>query len=136
MLQVLHLSLGFGLQDNLTRPALWEIFLVVNRINGAAVDNVLRSFTCPALTKLTLQTATEWTSITYETLKWQYNFEKLQEVKFVRRFALPVSFILQNAPILHSLSLEQDNIMDSIAIAGLSDGSLWRFLKRLRLDIL
>lgn len=34
---------------------------------------------------------------------------------------------------LHSLSLERDGIMDNIAIVGLSDGSLGRFLRRFRL---
>lgn len=36
---------------------------------------------------------------------------------------------------LDSLSFEADSIMDNIAIAGLSDGSLGRFLRRLRLGL-
>ena len=62
MLQVLHFSLCRGLLDGLTMPALWDIFIKVDSLNGTAVDNVLRSFTCPVLTKFTLKTFARWTS--------------------------------------------------------------------------
>ena len=105
----------------------------MDSLNGTAVDNVLRSFTCPVLTKFTLKTFARWTSETYGIIKQQYNFKRLQEVNFLKGPALPVSSILQDASMLHSLSLERDGIMDNIAIVGLSDGSLGRFLRRFRL---
>ena len=36
---------------------------------------------------------------------------------------------------VHSLSLEKDGVMNDSAIAGLSDGSLGRFLKRFKICI-
>jgi hypothetical protein len=136
MLQVLHFSLRRDLLDDLTMPALWDIFIKVDTLNGTAVDNVLRSFTCPVLTKFTLKTSVRWTSETYGIIKQQYNFKRLQEANFLSFFmgpTLPVFSIFKDTPMLHSLSLERDGIMDNIAIMGLSDGSLGRFLRMLRL---
>ena len=122
--------------EELTMPSLQEFILetCVEMIDGIELDRILRGFALPSLTKFSLYTKAYWTSDTYEIIKRQYNLQKLQEVGFLGCFTLPVSFVLYNSPMLHSLRLDYDAILDDDAITGISNGTLGRFLKVLELS--
>lgn len=104
-------------------------------VNGTEVDNVLRSFMCPSLTQFTVLIRDGWTCETFHILKRQYNMQELREAKFLGAFALPVSFFLRDAPMLHSLSLGESAITDDEALIGISTGTLGRFLRGLEINI-
>ena len=97
-------------------------------------DHFLRSFVCPSLTKFSLSAYDGWTAA-FKILKRQYNIHELREVAFKGYFALPVSSFLRDAPMLNSLLLRWNDIMDDDAIIGISNGSLGRFLKSLEIHI-
>ena len=136
------LSLGI-LQDpdsdaleQLTMSSL-RIFTLTARVTGTEVDKMLRCFMCPNLTKFTfgLQTHGNWTCETFGILKKQYNMQELREAKIVANLSLPVSSFLRDAPMLHSLSLERNAIMDDDAVIGVSNSTLGRFLRRLDINV-
>jgi hypothetical protein len=137
MLEALALSIcRSAVLDPLLMPLLRT--LAVN-INLAAFDNndhtqILRSFTCPSLTKFSLVTCGSWTREILEILKRQYNMQGLREFEFKGPFALHVSSCLRSAPMLHSLSLRQA-VLDDEAITGVSNGSLGRFLRKLEIQM-
>jgi hypothetical protein len=54
--------------------------------------------------------------------------QELRHAKFVGNFALPVSYFLRDAPMLRSLSLQWDAIIDDETVIGVSNGTLGRFL--------
>jgi hypothetical protein len=62
--------------------------------------------------------------------------QSIREVEFVGDFALALSIssILRNAPMLRSLSIRRNAILDDQAIAGISDGTLGRCLQRLEIS--
>ncbi|KAF8335575.1 hypothetical protein F5887DRAFT_1079101 [Amanita rubescens] len=139
-LQVLHLSV-FKLyiaeleEHRLSMPSLRDIILDVdmNLVDGIQLDRILRSFACPSLTKFTLLTEAYWTSETFQIIKQQYNMQQIQELDFSCNFALPVSSLLRDAPMLRSLS-SRDAIMDDEAIYSISNGTLGRFLRKLNIS--
>ena len=133
VLEALILSIYcIGISDQLTMPSLRDFSL--DLISYGSVDNhaqILRSFTCPSLTKFSLATSNRWTCETFEILTQQYNMQELVEATIYGDFALPVSSFLQEAPMLHSLSLGRNAIMDEEAVIGISNGTLGRFLRSL-----
>ncbi|KAF8351743.1 hypothetical protein F5887DRAFT_1277545 [Amanita rubescens] len=140
-LQVLKLNIYPFHVDSLkalTMPSLldFSLTLEVNEdLLGPEVnfDKILRSFTCPSLTKFELYGSPYWTTETVEILKRQYNLQRLREVEFRRAItvALPVSHLLRSAPMLHSFSIGRAAILDDDTIIGISNGTLARFLRRL-----
>ncbi|KAF8351742.1 hypothetical protein F5887DRAFT_1440 [Amanita rubescens] len=126
--------------EELTLPSLLDFSLEIQidtDIGRMEIDEILRSFTCPCLTKFTLTSDwAGWTHKTFGILTQQYNMQNLQEVKFVGGFALALSIssILRNAPMLRSLSVRRNGILDDQAIAGISDGTLGRCLQRLEIS--
>jgi hypothetical protein len=56
----------------------------------------------------------------------------LEEINLVG-FPLSISSILRNAPMLHTLSVGDDAILDDAAVIGISSGTLGRFLTNLSL---
>lgn len=102
---------------------------------GVSVDNHLRTFMYPSLVSFSLHTAGNWTREVLEILKRQYDMQELRTVKIGSYVALPVSSLLRDAPMLHSLSLGWDAIMDDEAVIGISNGTLGRFLKKLAFSI-
>ena len=84
-------------------------------------DQILRSFICPSLTKFTLN-ANDGKTKSYQILKQQYNIQELREVAFEGCFALPASSFLRDAPILNSLLLGPNDIMDGDTVMGISNG--------------
>ncbi|KAF8351744.1 hypothetical protein F5887DRAFT_932183 [Amanita rubescens] len=142
MLQALQLRIAKESQvqdplEGVAIPSLLDFHLEVgvNRRNGQALDGILRTFTCHSLTKFTLCTAAYWTSGTCEVLGQQYNMQRLQEVQIFGHMVLPVSFVLQKAPMLRVLSVRLGAILDDQAVMGISDGTLGRCLRRLKLAI-
>lgn len=142
MLQALHLKVAkeCRVQDALedvAMPSLLDFNLQVSLHghNGEVLDKILCSFTCHSLTKFSLVTYTHWTSSTFEVLGRRYNMQRLQEVHFSGSMVLPVSVVLQKAPLLCKLSVISGAILDDQAIMGISVGTLGRCLRRLELDI-
>ena len=123
----------YPLPTVLSLPNLQNLTLrFCGRPNGC--NEVIRSFVCPALTRFELATSS-WRPSTFEAIKKQYNLERLQECVLIIKHTpgtLWASSILRNAPMLHSLQLPECAIMDTEAIAGLSNGTLGRFLQKLR----
>jgi hypothetical protein len=74
-------------------------------------ERILRSFVCPSLTKFSLSAHDCWTE-TFQILKRQYNMQELREAAFNGSLRLPVSPLLRDAPMLHSLLLGWDDRMD------------------------
>ena len=122
--------------EKLTMPSLQEFVLETceGMINGMELDKILRGFTFPSLITFNLYTEAFWTSDTFPILKRQYNLRRLEEIGFWGGFTLAVSSILYNSPMLRSLQLERDAILDDEAIAGISNGTLGQFLKTLELS--
>jgi hypothetical protein len=61
--------------------------------------------------------------------------QELREVTILSPFTLPVSFFLRSTPMLHSLSLHQNAIVDDKALVGMSNGTLGQFLRRLAIHV-
>ena len=137
MLEVLSLQIyGIGVWEQLTMPSLRNLTLQLGMANGTEIDNILRSFMCPNLTHFTLKIRDNCqTCETFDILKQQYNMQELREAHFWRAFVLPVSSLLRAAPILHSLSLRRNAMMDEEALIGISNGTFGRFLRKLEIDI-
>jgi hypothetical protein len=125
------------LEQPVEMPSLRAFVLNAKVVIGTEVDKMLRCFMCPTLTmfKFALLTHGNWTCETFGILKQQYNIEKLREAVFVGNFSLPVSSFLRDAPMLHSLSLSRNAIMDDDAVIGVSNGTLGRFLRKLDINI-
>jgi len=106
-------------------------------IRGHPSIEVILSFACPALTRFVLDLRSPWTPETFKAIK-QYNLERLQEFVLIiqgdKSDALSASSILENVPMLHSLHLPACAIMDTEAIAGLSNGTLGRYLRKLHIS--
>jgi hypothetical protein len=141
MLQALVLSISefqINSLEALMMPSLRDFTLVVNAEpeveGGIDIDEILLKFTCPSLAKFKLTAHNFWTIKSFEILQRQYNMQGLHEIDF-NRFPLPISSILQNAPAIRVLSIEQDAILDDAAIIGISRGTLGRFLTELDLCI-
>ena len=120
-------------EQKLNMPSLLDINLQVDMamVDGIRLDRILRGFTCPSLTKFTLVTSAYWTGETFQILKQQYNMQQIQEFEIIScNFAMPVSSILRDAPMLRSLS-SRNAIMDDEAIFSISNGTLGRFLRKL-----
>jgi hypothetical protein len=135
---VVHLNSGL---EELSLPSLLDFSLEIqigtDTIGRMEVDEILRSFTCPCLTKFTLTSdRAGWTRKTFGILTQHYNMQNLQEVEFLGGFALALSIssILRNAPMLRSLSVRRNGILDDQAIAGISDGTLGRCLQTLKIS--
>ncbi|KAF8348899.1 hypothetical protein F5887DRAFT_540832 [Amanita rubescens] len=132
MLQILDLYLDIDVFENLTMPCLLDFLLAIDMEDneGRELDKVLCCFTCPSLENFTLYANhTPWTFKTIEILKQQYNMHNLQEAEFNDGCGLPVSSILQNAPMLRRLSLPPGVVLDATAIDGISYGILGRHLR-------
>ena len=136
-LQVLSLTVfefnivDIDLEGQLNMPSLRDIYLDVDGdvVNGKQLDRILRGFTCPSLTKFKLSTNAYWTCETFQILKLQYNMQQIEELEFFCcNFAMPVSSILRDAPMLRSLST-RNAVMDDEAIFGISNGTLGWFLR-------
>ena len=129
-----HLNSSFSSLEDLTLPSLSDFSLYIGV--EIALDEILCSFTFPCLTKFTLGSGLAcWTRKTFSILAQQYNMQNLHEVRFSGGFALTLSIspILRNAPMLRSLSVRWDTILDDQAITGISDGTLGRCLQRLEI---
>ena len=100
--------------------------------NPTECDQILRSFVCPSLTKFSLSAYDGWTEA-FKILKRQYNMQGLREVALKGYFTLRASDFLRDAPMLHSLFLGWQDIMDVEAVVGISNGSLGRFLRQLEI---
>jgi hypothetical protein len=139
MLEALSLQIfGIGMWEQLTMPSLRNLTmqLISGMVtNGMDIDNMLRKFLCPALTQFALIFHGSWTCETFEILKQQYNMQELRELKIFGTFALPISSILRDAPMLHSLSLRQNPMMDEEALIGVANGTLGQFLRGLEIDM-
>ena len=122
----------------LTMPSLRDFCLRVDLDEAAYVDDgadadaVLHCFTCPSLVRLQLYVYARWTVESFKIIKGQYNMQGLEEIKLFH-FPLSVSSILQNAPMLRTLSVRRDAILDDAAIIGISTGTLGRCLTNLTL---
>ena len=135
MLEVLSLQIfDVGVLEQLTMPSLKNLTMTLVK-HSADVDNILRSFMFPSLTEFTLCIGGGWTCETFDIFKQQYNMQGLREATFFGAFALPVSSLLRDAPMLHSLSLRNNAIMDEEALIGVANGTLGRFLTRLEINI-
>ena len=122
------------LLDPLTMPSLRTFSIQVEMATGIALDKILRYFTCPTLTEFYFvlnPRGGDWTCETFGILKQRYNMQELREAMFVGNFSLPVSSFLRDAPMLLSLSLGRNAIMDDDAIIGISNGTLGQFLTEL-----
>ncbi|KAF8335593.1 hypothetical protein F5887DRAFT_609835 [Amanita rubescens] len=130
---------GTGPLPTFSIPNLQHLTLEIYGFPNNRCSEVIRSFSFPALTRLTLDSCSwgSWTPRTLEVIKEQYNLERLQEYVLVIRGNKPdelsASSILRNAPMLRSLQLPECATMDAEAIAGLSNGTLGRFLRKLRI---
>ena len=133
VLEALTLSItNNGVLEQVTMPSLRNLTMEFEPGDSEEeVDQILRNLACPSLTELSLETYGSWTCETFEILKQQYNMPELREATIYGGFVLPVSAFLLEAPMLHSLSLGWDAIMDDEAVIGVSSGSLGRFLRRL-----
>lgn len=137
MLEILHLPIpNSGVSEQLTMSSLriLTMDLLPTVLNHTEFGHILRSFVCPSLTKFSLTAYDGWNE-TSNILKRQYNSKELREVAFKGYFQLSVSSFLRDVPMLHSLSLVWDDIMDDDAVIGISNGSLGRFLLRLEIYI-
>ena len=119
--------------EQLTMPLLWKFSLNAKVVTGTEVDKMLRCFIRPTLTDFTsiLHADGNWTCKTFGILKQQYNMQELREATFVGNFSLPVSAFLHNAPMLQSLTLGRNAIIDDDAVIGISNGTFGRFLREL-----
>ncbi|KAF8335576.1 hypothetical protein F5887DRAFT_988717 [Amanita rubescens] len=142
-LQVLHFQVSRHQADQFDKlkgqeialPSVRELSILFQPKFGIELDMVLRRFTCPSLTRFTLNTFRSYcTGETLGILKQQYNMQRIQDVELHGSFALPVSSILQDAPALRTLSLSSNEaIMDDKAIIGISNGTLGRSLTTLKM---
>ncbi|KAF8719070.1 hypothetical protein AX14_011487 [Amanita brunnescens Koide BX004] len=121
--------------EQMITPSLRNLIMTFSESEGVSVDNHLRTFMYPSLVSFSLHTAGNWTREVLEILKRQYDMQELRTVKIGSYVALPVSSLLRDAPMLHSLSLGWDAIMDDEAVIGISNGTLGRFLKKLAFSI-
>jgi hypothetical protein len=123
MLEALSLQIyGTGLWEQLTMPSLCNFTMLLGP-EIFNVDNALPSFMCPSLTQFSLHICDQ-TLETFDILKQQYNIQGLREAAFLGAFTLPVSSFLQDAPMLHSLSLQGEAIIDEDALISISNGTL------------
>ena len=130
-LQVLRLMIRkfhINALQELTLLSLRDFCLYIDYDVDAGTDliAVLHSFTCPSLVKLKLCVCapqTAWAVESFEIIRQQYNMQGLEEIEFAR-FPLSISSLLQNAPMLHTLSVRKDAILDDAAIIGISSGTL------------
>ncbi|KAF8343305.1 hypothetical protein F5887DRAFT_973354 [Amanita rubescens] len=120
--------------QELTIPSLRDFCLTIDEDVEESTDlnMILRSFTCPSLVNLELNVCGPWAFETFEIIKQQYNMQGLEEIKLFN-FPLSTSSILRNAPMLRTLSVKRDAILDDAAIIGISSGTLGRFLTNLNL---
>ncbi|KAF8343460.1 hypothetical protein F5887DRAFT_1283517 [Amanita rubescens] len=137
-LQVLNLQIHrfyIKLLQELTMPSLRDFTLSVwmDTNEGTDLDGILRSFICPSLVRLELNFYGPWTVESFEIIKRQYNMQGLEEI-VLGCFPLSISSILQNAPILRTLSVRKGVVLDDAAIIGISSGTLGRFLTNLNLS--
>jgi len=136
-LQVLKLEI-YGLHidalQKLTMPSLRDFSLRVGEEveEGTDLNAILHNFSCPSLIKLGLYVYGTWAVDSFEIIERQYNMQGLEEIKLVN-FPLSISSVLRNAPILRTLSVRGDTILDDAAIIGISSGTLGRFLTNLNL---
>ena len=138
MLEVLQVFIQeITVPEQLTLPSLRDLamFLETEERNGTEVDEILRSFVCPSLTKFSLFAHGDWTSETFQILKRQYDMQGLRDANIDGYFTLPVSSFLNDAPMLYSLSLGRNSIMDDEAIIGMSNGTLGQRLRKLDINI-
>ena len=135
MLEALSLSIfHIGVWEQLTMLSLRDFTMHLFLDVGTEVDNILRGFMCPSLIKFTLTFYGNWTCETFEILKQQYNMQELRVSKIAGNFVLPVSSLLRDAPMLHSILLP-NVAMDEEALIGISNGTLGRFIGRLEIYI-
>jgi hypothetical protein len=122
--------------DQLTMPSLRTFSLHVKVDTGMEIDKILRYFMCPTLAEFDflLDLHGDWTCETFGILKQHYNMQELREATFVGNFSLPVSSFLRDAPMLRSLSLGRNAIMDDDAVIGISNGTLGQFLRELDIN--
>jgi len=137
MLQVLSLLIcksHINALQEFTMPSLRYFRLVTGYDvdEGTDLDAILHSFACPSLVRLELRAYSLWTVESLETIKRQYNMQGLEELNLAS-FPLSISSILQNAPMLRTLSVGSGAILDDVAITGISNGTLGRFLTNLDL---
>ncbi|KAK2460471.1 hypothetical protein APHAL10511_007518 [Amanita phalloides] len=138
LLQELHLCIQLRRSEHLapleelTIPSLWYICLELST-KVEHTNKILRSITCPALVELVIHDG-EWSKETYEIIKQQYNLQGLEVFELsLYKHTIPASAILKDAPKLRRLEMRGsmiDNIDDE-AIAGLSNGTLGRYLREL-----
>ncbi|KAF8321464.1 hypothetical protein F5887DRAFT_1030530 [Amanita rubescens] len=134
-LQVLNLEIRkfqIDTLEELTMPSLRDFCLTVSEDveGGTDLNVILHSFTCPSLIKLELHVYGSWAAGSFEIIKRQYNIQRLEELE-LDNFPLSISSILRNAPMLRTLSVRGDAILDDPAIIGISSGTLGRFLTNL-----
>jgi hypothetical protein len=135
LLEALNLAAPIsGVPEQLTMSSLRNLTIAFDQteFNDTECDQILRSFICPSLTKLSLITYDNWNGTIFTILKRQYNMQELREVAFEGYIGHPPSSFLRDAPMLRSLLLGGDDITDDDdAVIGISNGSLGRFLTRL-----
>lgn len=151
LLQTLYLKVFQFHIDDLDEPhapaILMSSLLYINLelddvVHGKDLDKLLHHFTCPSLTQFLLNKASNsqlsddayWTSDTFEIVKQNYNLKGLEKASLFG-YSLPISCILQVAPMLCSLTLGKDAILDEDTIMGISNGALGRFLKELEISV-
>jgi hypothetical protein len=145
LIEILHQTpnlqvLRFNIQKHhidalqeLIMPSLRDFSLTVgDSVEGTDLNAILHSFTCPSLIKLELHVYVPWAAESFEIIKQQYNMQRLEEIK-LGNFPLSISSILRNAPMIRTLSVKCDAILDDAAIIGISSGTLGRFLTNLDL---
>jgi hypothetical protein len=134
MLEALSLAIpNSGVPEQLTMSSLRNLTLDLDPA-VREFDQILCSFVCPSLTKFSLGAYEGWTE-TFKILKRQYNMQELREVAFKGYFTLRASSFLRDAPMLRSLLLGWNDIMDDATVMGISNGSLGRFLRRLEIYV-
>jgi hypothetical protein len=135
-LQVLNIEIRefqIDTLEELTMPSLRDFCLTVDDfVEGTELNAILHSFTCPSLINLELHVFAPWAFETFEIIKRQYNMQGLEKIK-LNNFPLSTSSILRNAPMLRTLSVRHNAILDDAAIIGISSGTLGRFLTNLDL---
>ena len=99
-------------------------------------DIVIPLITVPNITTLEISFFNDWeSSDAYDVIKRHYNLRQLHQIRFRGAgFPLRIAQVLADAPMIHTLSLQCEPILDTEAREGIASGRLGRCLTTLYMN--
>ncbi|KAK2459969.1 hypothetical protein APHAL10511_007975 [Amanita phalloides] len=97
--------------------------------DGCSIDSILRRLILPNLAGLNINGHGLWTTETYSIIVQQFNLHRLIHLQTSGH--IPLSRVLMDAPMLQTLCISSDIMIDDRAIIGLSTAQLGKHLQDL-----